>query len=46
MLLKGTTSQRLPEVKVTSIDTITSLFTDDENDTSQIVIAMSNAVRL
>ena len=40
-------SQRLPEVKkVTSIDTITSIFSTEETDSLQTVIAMSNVVRL
>ena len=47
MLLEGIISQRLPEVKtVTSIDTITSIFSTEETDSSQIVMAMSNVVRL
>ncbi|CAB4037909.1 zinc finger MYM-type 1-like [Paramuricea clavata] len=46
-LLEGIISQRLPEVKkVTSIDTITSIFSTEETDSSQIVMAMSNVVRL
>lgn len=46
-LLEGIISQRLPEVKkVTSIDTITSIFSTEENNSSQIVMAMSNVVRL
>ena len=56
MLLEGIISQRLPEVKtVTSIDTITDIYTilpnitifsTEETDSSQIVMAMSNVVRL
>jgi hypothetical protein len=49
-LLEGIISQRFPEVKtVTSIDTITSVFSTEETDSSQysqIIIAMSNVVRL
>ncbi|CAB3984386.1 zinc finger MYM-type 1-like [Paramuricea clavata] len=46
-LLEGIISQRLPEVKkVTSIDTITSIFSTEETDSSQIVMAMFNVVRL
>lgn len=47
-LLKGVINQRLPEVKkVTSIDTITSLFcTDEEAPQPQINLALPNVVRL
>jgi hypothetical protein len=46
-LLEGIIFQRLPEVKkVTSIDTITSIFSTEETDSSQILMAMSNVVRL
>ena len=46
-LLEEIISQRLPEVKtVTSIDTIISIFSTEETDSSQIVMAMSNVVRL
>jgi hypothetical protein len=44
-LLDGMISQRLPEVKkVTSIDTITPIFSTEETGSSQIVMAMSNVV--
>ena len=47
MVLEGIISQRLPEVKtVTLIDTMTSIFSTEETDSSQIVMAMSNVVRL
>ena len=46
-LLDGMISQRLPEVKkVTSIDTITPIFSTEETGSSQIVMAMSNVVWL
>jgi hypothetical protein len=46
-LLERIISQRLPEVKkVTSIDTIISIFSTEETDSSQIVMAMPNVVRL
>ena len=45
-LLNGIIKQRLPEVKkVTSVDTITSLFCNDEV-TVQMNLALSNVLRL
>ena len=46
-ILEGIISQRLPEVKtVTSIDTITSIFSTEETHSMQIIMAMTNVVRL
>ena len=44
-LLKGIINHRLPEAKVTLIETITSLFSTDQ-EVSQINLALSNVVRL
>ena len=44
-LLKGIINHPLPEVKVTLIDTITSLFSTDQ-EVSQVNLALSNVVRL
>ena len=46
-ILEGIISQRLPEVKtVTSIDTITSIFSTEETHSVQIIMALTNVVRL